>query len=179
MSSSIAIPRSKLPQSSSSKTNNKHKSPSSYDSLSDSSSSSPSSARSLPFAPSRPSPLATVESTMEGSSSASPSSKAKDKARAREDSIGGGKESPLMPRRTSLMGAELEKVDHIVVEVGSPEAPRWVSFTFGSIALSGSNRDRFRVLGLHKDLTGTSPSFYRLTWQEKMIWRLDKILLRE
>jgi len=64
---------------------------------------------------------------MEGSSSASPSSKAKDKARAREDSIGGGKESPLMPRRMSLMGAELEKVDHIVVEVGSPEAPRWIS----------------------------------------------------
>jgi hypothetical protein len=132
MSSSIAIPRSKVSTTAQS-ASPAHARPgthstvssssgSSYDSHSDSS--SPLSARSVPFAPSRPSPLATVESTMDGSSSSGVTSKSKDKGRAREDSM--VESSPVMHRRTSLMGKELEKVEQIVVEVGSPEAPRWV-----------------------------------------------------
>jgi hypothetical protein len=53
------------------------------------------------------------------------SSKAEGKARAVEG--GGYGSSPFAPRRISLMGKELERVEHIVVEVGSPDAPRFVS----------------------------------------------------
>jgi hypothetical protein len=49
----------------------------------------------------------------------------KEKGRALSGDYGS---SPFAPRRASLMGRELERVEHIVVEVGSPEAPRLVCF---------------------------------------------------
>lgn len=39
---------------------------------------------------------------------------------------GSWSDSPFVRRRRSLMGAALEKTECIVVEVGSPEAPRLV-----------------------------------------------------
>jgi hypothetical protein len=57
-------------------------------------------------------------------------SKKKEKGRAYSGSSSSGDygTSPFAPRRASLMGRELERVEHIVVEVGSPESPRLVCF---------------------------------------------------
>ena len=60
----------------------------------------------------------------------------KEKGRALSGDYGS---SPFAPRRASLMGRELERVEHIVVEVGSPEAPRLVCFSSLSFSLSLSD----------------------------------------
>jgi hypothetical protein len=43
-------------------------------------------------------------------------------------SVGSWSDSPFVRRRSSLMGKALERTECIVVEVGSPDAPRLVCY---------------------------------------------------